>query len=77
MVLKVFGLADSMIGESALPDRLSVPAFFSGGMGKSALDKLHGTLQSDFLGRRDQQMKMIWHENKGVHLVASLSPIAV
>jgi hypothetical protein len=74
MMDEVLRIPDAMVGESALPNLDQVSQFFFHGVGVAAFDELQRTLEWD-LRWRQEQMKMLGHENKGVELKFSLAAI--
>jgi hypothetical protein len=71
VIQEILGVANTMIGETALPDFAFPAEDFSEGVGVAALDKLDGVLDSYIMGRSQQKMNMLGHEDEGVELIAA------
>jgi len=76
VVGKILGIANTMIGKAALPN-LTRPKRDPEGMGIATLDQLQRTLQREARRRRDQQMHMLRHQNKGMQQEASVAFVTV
>src|SRR6185437_4391731 len=57
-------VANTMIAESALPHRKRHLPFFAHPVRRTAFDELHGPLQRQRLGWRNEHMKMLRHHHK-------------
>jgi hypothetical protein len=77
MMSEVVWIANTVIGESALPHFGTPPAKSAEGMRVSALDQLDGALYRYVLSRSKQYMDMIGHEDEGMQRVAALSAVAI
>ncbi len=73
---KILRIANTMISEASLPNFPS-SEFKSEGARISPFDELNGSLQAEIFRRRQQQMRMLRHEHKGMKLNFSLSFVAI
>lgn len=62
--LEVGGIADGVVGETALPDGETRGE----AVGEAALDELHGSFEDDVL-RGQKKMDVIKHHDEGVEFV--------
>jgi hypothetical protein len=74
---KVVWIANTVIGESALPHLGVSPANGAERMRVSTLDQLHSALYRYVLGRCEQDMDMIGHEDEGVQCIATFSTVVI
>jgi hypothetical protein len=77
MLSEVVWVANTMIGESALPHFRVPPDKRTKGMGVSALDQLDRTFNGDILCRREQNVNVVGHDYKGMQEIATLAVIAI
>jgi hypothetical protein len=77
MVNEILGVANAVIGKTSLPNFPLTAKDFSQGAGISAFDELDGVLDRDVIGRSQQKMNMLRHQNEGVQLIASSATVAV
>jgi hypothetical protein len=73
LIAKVLRIADSMLVEASLPHLSS--ELFPNRKGKPAFDALHAPLHGLTTSRRQHDMKMFWHDNKGMQQESSLVPV--
>ena len=77
MVGEIFVIANSVIGEAALPDFAFATEDGSEGVRVSAFDQLNRMLKSYVLGRSQQKVDVFAHEDEGVKLIAAFAAISV
>ena len=77
MASEVVWVANTMIGESALPHFRVPPDKRTKRMGVSALDQLDGTFNGYIWCRREQNVNVVGHEYKGMQEIATLAAIAI
>ena len=76
MPCKILLIANAMIRKSLLPD-FPAADLNPHSMRVSALDQLHRALQSHVRRWREQQMNVVGHQHKGMHVESSPSPVAI
>jgi hypothetical protein len=77
MVDVVSVIANSVIGESSLPDFSFAAEDGSEGMRVSAFDQLNRMLKSYVLGRSQQKVDVFGHDDEGMKLITALAAISV
>ncbi len=70
-------IADSVIGESTLPDLPLSAKDRTEGVRVSAFDELNRVLKRDVGRGSQQEMDMLWHEDKGMDLKSALVAIVI
>src|SRR5438874_10537158 len=75
MLLVVAHVHDAVKCKASLPNLVSRPEFFANSIGIAAFDKLHRSLQRTGSSRSNQQVDMIWHNDKFVERVLALIAI--
>jgi hypothetical protein len=68
--------ADAVVIKPCLPEGKFVAELFPNAMRTTAFDKLQCAFQSDVRRGRQQEMKVIGHQNKFVQQKVSVSPVA-
>ena len=77
VIQEILGVADSMIGETALPDFAFPTEDFSEGVGVSAFDELDAVFECYITGRSQQEMNVFGHHDEGVDLKSAFAAILV
>jgi hypothetical protein len=68
---EIFGVADAMVGEAALPDR----EFGGEAVGEASLDESDSAFES-FL-RGEEEMNVVGHDDEGVEFVVSFGTVVL
>jgi hypothetical protein len=77
MMSEIYGVADSVVGESSLPYFALTSNDLPNRMGESSFDQLDCALECDAEGRSEQEMYMFRHEDERVQLVAVLATVMI
>jgi hypothetical protein len=77
MIDEILGVANPVIGESALPDFSVAAKNFAKSVGVSALDELDCMFEGNVEAGSKQEMDMLRHQNEGVQLIATVAAISV
>jgi hypothetical protein len=77
VTLKIFNIANSMVGESSLPNFSLALKFHTNRVRIASFDELQRALQGNVDGGRKQQVDVFGHYYKGVQSKSSLSFVAV
>ena len=64
---KTLLIGDAHVGKFALPDLASKPKFLFGAIRKAALNQLHRLLDTHLAWNGDENVNMIWHDDKVVN----------
>ena len=71
----VCALSDTMIAETALPDRESHAQLLTHRMRGTTFHKLNRALQAKLGGGCDKQMEVLGHQDEGVEPIGSIIPV--
>ncbi len=77
VVREILGIADPVVGESALPDFSLSTNDVTEGMRVAALEKLNCVLERYVVCGSDEKMDVFGHEDKGVNLKLAFSAISI
>jgi len=77
MMQEILFVAYPMVGESSLPDFALSANDRPKGVRISAFDQLDGVLQRNVMGRGQQQMNVLRHDDKCMQLIAAFAAIAI
>lgn len=77
MQRKITRIPNTMVGESTLPNFGLTPAHCTEFVRVTAFNELNSPLDSYIDGWRQQQVDMIWHEDKSVKRVTTFTPVVI
>ena len=77
MVREVLSIANSVIGEPALPDFSLAAKDFAQRMGVSAFEELDRMLECYVRGRSQQKMNVLGHDDERVQLISTFAVVSV
>ncbi len=77
VIHEIVVITNPVVGESALPDFSLSTKDDSEGVRVSAFDQLNGVFERYVMGRSQQKMDMLGHEDEGVKLITTLAAISI